>query len=204
MLSTMRSESSVPMRKEIVGDKIMEHIDRSVKSKPEIRPPVSSWRLVAITFTLSAVMLAYEILLTRIASVLLTNQYVFLIVGVSLLGIAIGAVVEYFYSRKQLGSPARDNFPVVGIVLTVLALVAAIILILKIGPTQGKTVVALSAALPFAASGFVFSRLFRLRSRVSFMPLIYLARPLVRCFFRLSLTGRDPSRPFYCLHLFSL
>ncbi len=167
MRSTMRSEFSVPMRKEIVGDKIMEHIDRSVKSKPEIGPPVSSWRLVLITFTLSAVMLAYEILLTRIASVLLTNQYVFLIVGVSLLGISIGAVTGYFYSRRQSGSSTRDNFPVVGIVLTVLALVAAIILILKIGPTQGKTVVALSAALPFAASGFVFSRLFRLFSRLT-------------------------------------
>ena len=162
MRSTMRSAFSVPMPKQIMGDKIMEHIDRSVKSKPQIGPPVSSWRLVLITFTLSAVMLAYEILLTRIASVLLTNQYVFLIVGVSLLGISIGAVCEYFYSRRQSGSSERDNFPVLGILLTVLALVAAIILILKIGPTQGKTVVALSAALPFTASGFVFSRLFRL------------------------------------------
>ena len=140
----------------------MEHIDRSLKSKPGIRPSVPSWRLVLITFTLSAVMLAYEILLTRIASVLLTNQYVFLIIGVSLLGISIGAVIEYFYSRKRADNSDEDNFPVIGIVLTVLALIAAIILILKVGPTEGKTIVALSAALPFAASGFVFSRLFRL------------------------------------------
>ncbi len=155
----------------------MEHMNRSLKSNLGIRPSVSSWRLALIIFTLSAVMLTYEILLTRIASVLLTNRYVFLIVGVSLLGISIGAVSEYFYSRRSSASSASagpfeegtggDNFPVIGIVLTVLALVAAIILILKAGPTDGQTVVALSAALPFAASGFVFSRLFRLFARLT-------------------------------------
>ena len=153
----------------------MEHMNRNAESKSNIGPQASLWRLIVITFTLSAVMLAYEILLTRIASVLLTNQYVFLIVGVSLLGISIGAVIEYFYSRRQSGlsaSPSRseegkakEDFPEVGIILTVLALVAAIILILKVGPTEGKTVVALSAALPFAGSGFVFSRLFRVFAR---------------------------------------
>jgi len=38
--------------------------------------------VVAVVFVLSAAMLAYEILLTRIASVLLTSQYLFLIIGV--------------------------------------------------------------------------------------------------------------------------
>ncbi len=145
----------------------MEHINRNAESKSDIGPQASLWRLIVITFTLSAVMLAYEILLTRIASVLLTNQYVFLIVGVSLLGISIGAVIEYFYSRRRADNSDEDNFPVMGIVLTVLALVAAIILILKVGPTEGKTAVALSAALPFAGSGFVFSRLFRLFPRLT-------------------------------------
>ncbi len=176
MPSIMRLEFIAPMH-ETKKVHIMEHMNRNAESKSDIGPQASLWRLIVITFTLSAVMLAYEILLTRIASVLLTNQYVFLIVGVSLLGISIGAVSEYFYSRRSSASFAsvrpfeegtgEDNFPVIGIVLTVLALVAAIILVLKVGPTQGKTVVALSAALPFAASGFVFSRLFRLFTRLT-------------------------------------
>ncbi len=168
MRSTMRSEFSVPMSENYYQENnAMENINRTAQPESTERSSASRWRLVAITFTLSAVMLAYEILLTRIASVLLTNQYVFLIVGVSLLGISIGALIEYFYSRKRADNSDEDNFPVIGIVLTVLALVAAIILILKVGPTLGKTVVALSAALPFAASGFVFSRLFRLFPRLT-------------------------------------
>jgi hypothetical protein len=41
--------------------------------------------LILVAAVLSLAMLAYELLLTRIASVLLTNQYVFLILGVALL-----------------------------------------------------------------------------------------------------------------------
>lgn len=56
--------------------------------------------VVAVVFVLSAAMLAYEILLTRIASVLLTSQYLFLIIGVSLLGISAGAILEYYLANR--------------------------------------------------------------------------------------------------------
>lgn len=140
----------------------MEDINQTIQSKAKDESPVSRWRLVIITFTISSVMLAYEILLTRIASVLLTNQYVFMIVGVSLLGISIGAIIEYFFARQRQEVSVQDAFPVIGVLLTVLSFAAAVFLILKAGPTQGAAIVALSAGLPFAASGFVLSRLFRL------------------------------------------
>lgn len=58
--------------------------------------------LVVTAFVLSAVMLAYEILLTRIASVMLTSQYIFfLIVGVFLLGISVGAIIKYVQARRS-------------------------------------------------------------------------------------------------------
>jgi predicted membrane-bound spermidine synthase len=57
--------------------------------------------LILVVAVLSVAMLAYELLLTRIASVLLTNQYVFLILGVSLLGISAGAILEYWLAQRQ-------------------------------------------------------------------------------------------------------
>jgi Spermine/spermidine synthase domain len=120
---------------------------------------VSRPGLVVITIVLSAVMLAYEILLTRIASVLLTSQYIFLIVGVSLLGISIGAIVEFVLARRSVLSgttqPAIDVVPVSAL------LVLALVLLLKVGPDTGTSAIGIAAALPFAASGFVLSRLFR-------------------------------------------
>ncbi len=140
----------------------METSNRTANAKVAPQRSISRWRLLLITFALSAVMLAYEILLTRIASVLFTNQYVFLIVGVSLLGISIGAILEHFLSRSRSDVSIEAAFPTKGILSTVLALVIAVLLIIEVGPTQGVTVIAISAALPFAASGFVFARIFRL------------------------------------------
>ena len=116
--------------------------------------------LILVAAVLSLAMLAYELLLTRIASVLLTNQYVFLILGVALLGISAGAILDYWLVQGQdrridLGS---------GVWLTGSAgvLVLALVLILKVGPYAGLLVLAVSAAMPFAVSGLILSRLFRL------------------------------------------
>ncbi len=57
--------------------------------------------MMAIAFVLSAAMLAYEIVLTRIASVLLTNKYTFLVPGMATLGISAVAVCEYTVAGRQ-------------------------------------------------------------------------------------------------------
>jgi hypothetical protein len=62
--------------------------------------------MIAIAFVLSTVMLVYEIVLTRIASVLLTNQYTLLVLGMALLGIAAGAILEYGRANLQTHRPA--------------------------------------------------------------------------------------------------
>ncbi len=118
------------------------------------------FQFVLAAFLLSAAMLAYEILLTRIASVLLTSQYVFLILGAALLGISGGAIVEFWLAKR----PDRPAEPVPGIWLSWGSgvLVLAILLLLKLGAHGGLLTLSLSAALPFAVSGLIFSRLFRL------------------------------------------
>jgi hypothetical protein len=104
-------------------------------------------------------MLAYELLLTRIASVLLTNHYVFLVLGVALLGISAGAILEYWLAQRQ--DRLIDLTTGMWLVGSAGVLVLALVLILKVGPYAGLLVLAVSAALPFVVSGLILSRLFR-------------------------------------------
>lgn len=129
-----------------------------------VKTPARRWELIAIAFVLSGVMLTYEILLTRVASVLLTSQYIFLIIGVSLLGISVGAILEYLGAKRS--NLTQPGLPALG--LTAAAVLAlSIFLILKVGANSGLMVLALSATLPFGVSGFFFARLFRLYTSLS-------------------------------------
>ena len=118
------------------------------------------FQFVLVAFVLSMAMLAYEILLTRIASVLLTSQYVFLILGTALLGISAGAIVEYWLARRR--DQPTEPAPAIWLSWGAGALVLAILLVLKLGAHGGLLTLSLSAALPFAVSGLILSRLFRL------------------------------------------
>jgi len=115
-----------------------------------------------LAFIVSGVMLAYEILLTRIASVLLTSQYLFLILSVALLGIAAGAIAEYWLAR----GPERVHASVGGpLGWTAIAMLGSLLLILRFGAGQGLLVLAVVASLPFACSGLLLARLFRLQTQ---------------------------------------
>ncbi len=113
-----------------------------------------------LTFALSLVMLAYEILLNRIASVLLTSQYVFLILGLALLGISVGALLEFWRNAYAPG-PRRQEL-VSGAITVAVMLVLAVLALIRFGDRTGIWLLSLAASLPFVASGFVFSRIFRL------------------------------------------
>lgn len=124
--------------------------------------PRSRVQVMVIAFVLAAGMLAYEILLTRIASVLLMSEYVFLVISFALLGISIGAILEYRKARKEA---AQQEFaPAMWLIWSAVVLAAAIILVLLLGADRGLIVLALAAGLPFVASGYFFSRMFRLFS----------------------------------------
>lgn len=116
--------------------------------------------LWSVAFVLSAGMLGYEILLTRVASVLLTSDHLFLVLAFALLGLSVGAIVEYFIALR----PARSAEITPGLWLSGngAVMVMAILALVNLGPGGGVVVLAMAAALPFASAGLIFSRLFRL------------------------------------------
>lgn len=130
----------------------------------KVEPRLGRRATMTVAFVVSGALLAYEVLLTRVASVLLTSQFLFVILSVSLLGIAVGAIADYGAVLR-----ARSAATSVGVPLgcTAIALVAALLLALKIGPGQGVVAVSMATALPFACSGFLLARLFRLNTERS-------------------------------------
>lgn len=123
-------------------------------------PGVSRLELSSVAFAVSGGMLAYEILLTRVASVLLTSDHLFLVLGLALLGMALGAIIEYFIALRP--EPRLTVMPGFWLIGNGVVVVAAIIALVTLGPGGGVAVLAVAAALPFAVAGLIFSRLFRI------------------------------------------
>jgi len=135
------------------------------------RPRVSPARrsppglLVAVAL-LSATGLAWEVMLTRLASVLLAYHYAFVAVSLAVSGLGLGAALVY-------ALPARASRAVAvwgGIVAAVLFLVTA--LLLPTTAESGSLVELLGLALlPFLGLGVVFAAIFRLQGGNA--PLVY-------------------------------
>jgi hypothetical protein len=121
--------------------------------------------LAATVFALSAGMLSYEILLSRIASVLLTSNYLFLILAFALLGISVGALLDFFFRLPAHWSDRVDlgaSLAVHGFIL-----ILTTIFLIRLGGNAGLIAIVLAAALPFASAGWILSRLFRLHTDLS-------------------------------------
>ncbi|MEZ5275559.1 MAG: hypothetical protein R3F07_04165 [Opitutaceae bacterium] len=125
-----------------------------------VRSDALRFDLWAVVFVLSAGMFGYEILLTRIASVLLTTDHLFLVLAFALLGLALGAIVDYHIAVRR-GQVVKSP-PGLWLTWNGAVIVVSIIALVRLGPSGGAAVLAVSAALPFASAGMIFSRLFRL------------------------------------------
>jgi len=131
--------------------------------RPARRTPLGL--LVAVAL-LSAAGLAWEVTLTRLASVLLAYHYAFVAVSLAVSGLGLGAALVY-------ALPARASRAVAvwgGVVATVLFLVTA--LLLPAAAESGSLVLLLGLALlPFLGLGVVFAAIFRLQGGNA--PLVY-------------------------------
>jgi len=126
--------------------------------------PIPPFSVYGTAFILSAAMLAYEILLVRMASVLLTSQYLFLIIGISLLGVSVGAILEY---RSASRSTTTNGTLAMWLGACSLSLLGSTVLVATVGGSAGVLLLVLSVGTPFVLSGFVLSRLFRLASHIA-------------------------------------
>jgi len=117
--------------------------------------------LVAVAL-LSATGLAWEIVLTRLASVLLAYHYAFVAVSLAVSGLGLGAALVYALPGRAARQAAVAGALAGAIVFPLLALSLPAI------AADGSLVVLLTLALlPFVALGVAFAAVFRARSQVA-------------------------------------
>lgn len=117
-------------------------------------------------FFLSASILCFEIISTRISSVIFVNDYAFIIISLAILGLGSGAVFSYYNIRKREGDilskiVSRSLF-FLGVTLCVF-----IILVIEI-PITNPFIYFFFLFLPFFFAGIVYAQLYKIYSERSF------------------------------------
>jgi spermidine synthase len=120
--------------------------------------------LALYVFLLSGVGFAFQVVLTRLFSVLFQHHFVFLIVSIAIAGLSIGAAVATFSSRKDSGSNMWSQLTLAGGVLALL--LAATAGVLALLPSQ-IVLVALLALLPYVSIGYMNAVIFARFARYS-------------------------------------
>jgi len=128
---------------------------------------VDSHRLIYLSlFLLSASILCFEVVSTRISSVIFVNDYAFIIISLAVLGLGSGGVFSYYSIKAREGevlfkSLSRSSF-LLGITLCLF-----IILVIEI-PLTNPFIYFFFLFLPFFFAGIVYSQLYKIYSERSF------------------------------------
>ena len=126
---------------------------------------MNNTRLIYLSlFLLSASILCFEIISTRIASVIFVQDYAFIILSLALLGLGSGGVFSY-YRIKSTENPSRillRSFLILGVSLC-LFIVAVIELALT-----NPFVFFILLFIPFLISGIVYAQIYKTYSSLSF------------------------------------
>lgn len=115
--------------------------------------------LLAVIFLLSATGLAYEVILTRLFSLMFQYHYVFLIVSLSIAGLSLGAAAAAFALRGQQDSDSRPDLTYAAILQAAL-FVAVAVVISELRYADRIAVAVIAAILPFAGIGYLNASLF--------------------------------------------
>lgn len=123
------------------------------------------WGLLIGVFLVSSSVLAFEIILSRILSVVLSHTYVFVIVSVALLGLGAGGIfVGIFRSRRPITGQRPASLAVLSSLIA-LSIPVSVILIAQIAQSAGiaGNIVVYSVLLiiPFSFVGAVLAEVLR-------------------------------------------
>jgi len=116
--------------------------------------------LLAFVFLLSATGFAYQVMLTRLFSVIFQYHFVFLIVSVAIAGLSAGAALATLARRKKREAVAEWRLLTIAALLLALLLVAVSV-VLALLPSASLVWLVLSAALlPYITIGFLMALIF--------------------------------------------
>ncbi len=131
----------------------------NLKSSPV---PGSLRSALPIVVGLSATGLAYQVALTRVFSVILQYQSVFLIVSVSIMGLSIGAAIATLVRQRAKQDEAPWRTLTTGAFLTAVLLAASAAILAWMQAADAVLLAFVASMLPFVGIGYLVSRLFTL------------------------------------------
>jgi len=142
-------------------------------------------------------LLAYEVALIRLLSVMLTYHYVFAIVSLALFGLGLGSIFVYFFRPEAPGGDGRLSSLAVDTGLYSLAMALSTILVVQIGRVGGVIdnilVYCILLVIPFFFGGVFLAGVFRsypeISSRLYGADLVGAAAGCVLVVFALNLFG---------------
>ncbi|MDO8687619.1 MAG: hypothetical protein Q7K41_03415, partial [Dehalococcoidales bacterium] len=155
------------------------------------------WSLLAGIFLLSFSLLAFEITLTRVLSVVLLYHFVFLVVSLALFGLGAGGIFVHLF-RSQIGhGDSRFSSLALFASLFALAIPSSVIAMTRIAYISNETVSILLYCLflfiPFFFAGVLLANVFRmfptLSSRIYGADLVGAAAGSVGVLFTLNTLG---------------
>lgn len=117
-------------------------------------------------FVLSASVVCFEILSTRILSVIFVSDYAFVILSIAILGLGCGGILSYYRLKE------KDNSNIIRNISKLLLLLGftfgfIIILIIKLSITKPLILFPL-LFIPFLISGIIYAQVFKIYAEYSF------------------------------------
>ena len=117
--------------------------------------------LVLGVFLLSFGVLVFEIALTRIFSVIQTYHFVFLIISISMLGLSLGGIFDFFWHRHKASRGDTDTPIVLWAIGGSITIVLFVVLITSSMIANSLLLSMLLAGIPFFFAGTALASVFR-------------------------------------------
>ncbi|MCR4394883.1 MAG: hypothetical protein NUV31_10975, partial [Dehalococcoidales bacterium] len=123
-----------------------------------------NWHVFTGISIISAGMLAYEIILTRILSVILSYHYVFAVISLAMLGLGLGAILNHLMQSKLSRLSTFNRLALLASLLAA-SIPLSLLIIFGISSTQSLSsnlfIYLLIIIIPFCSAGILFAELFR-------------------------------------------
>ncbi len=129
-----------------------------------------SKRLFLAIFMISAASLSFEIIITRISSIIFTVNYAFILVSLSILGLGCGGIFAFYKLRNQKNTIYNNIYNVLSLYGSLFALSVSlfIILVTSVPFFMSSVLFFIISFIPFFISGFLLAIIFRTLPQESF------------------------------------
>ena len=125
-------------------------------------------QVLLVLFIASASVLSFEIIATRISSVIFVNSYAFAILSFAILGLSLGAIYEYYFGKKETLTEKNESQIFAPVFYHGVSTLLFIFIVTKVPAVTSPFFFFILILFPFFFAGRFYSNIFKLYSAESF------------------------------------